>query len=257
MGNGFQFIEVILFAVVAGFLIFRLRSVLGRRHGEEQQRPNPFSTPRPGQSGQPDAGAGGPIHPLPDNVIPLPQRDRAQGEENRWGKGEAAVAGEAGETLSSIGQPRSLAASLARLRALDPNFEEKHFLAGSRMAFEMIVEAFARGNLAVLRPLLNEEVFRNFADSIRQREHNRETLETRLDRIREAEIIEAEFVDASTVRITVKFVSDQMNVTRDTTGTVLEGDPSRAFEVTDIWTFSRNIRSRDPNWTLVATAIPN
>lgn len=226
-GGGFVFIEIVIFAMIAAFLVYRLRSVLGRRTGEERQRPNPYTPPvRPQQNG-------------PDNVVPLPDRGRVA---------EAAPA--------DTGEPVSLAAALAQIRSADPSFDEKVFLQGASAAFTMVVEAFARADTATLRPLLSDDVYDNFAGAIRERQTAGETLETRIDRIRDADVVEAR-LDGRTAFVTVKFVSDQMNVTRGADGAVVDGDADKVVEVTDIWTFARNIRSRDPNWLLVETRVPS
>jgi predicted lipid-binding transport protein (Tim44 family) len=120
----------------------------------------------------------------------------------------------------------------------------------------MIIDAFAAGDAATLRPLLNNEVFDNFSNAIRARQQANETLRTTLVGITTAEILEAELQGRMAV-VTVKFVSDQINVTHDSAGKVVEGDPAAVTSVTDIWTFSRNTRSRDVNWTLIATRSPN
>ncbi|HYG88984.1 MAG TPA: Tim44/TimA family putative adaptor protein [Azospirillum sp.] len=221
MGDGFVFIEIVIFAMIAAFLVYRLRSVLGRRTGEERQRPNPFS-PQPTR---------------PDNVVPIPQRVPS-------------------EATFSPDEPVSLADALAQIHAADPNFDEKTFVQGARGAFQMVVEAFAKGDTATLRPLLSDDVYDNFVQAIRHRQSTGETLETRIDRIRDADVIEARLDDRNAL-VTVKFVSDQINVVRDAKGEIVDGDPRQPVEVVDIWTFRRNTRSRDPNWALVETRTPH
>jgi len=219
MGDGFVFIEIVIFAMIAAFLVYRLRSVLGRRTGEEQQRPNPF-TPRPG---------------MPDNVVQMPGRERP-----------------APNDAQAPEEPVSLAAALAQIKAVDPGFDEKTFLQGARAAFQMVVEAFAKGETATLRPLLSDEVYENFSRAIRDRQAAGETLETRIEQINDADVVEAR-LDGRTALVTVKFVSDQMNVVRNSAGAVVDGDPDAVVEAIDVWTFARNTRARDPNWTLVET----
>jgi len=228
MGSGFQFFDIILFAMVAAFLVLRLRSVLGRRTGNER---------RPGET------YGGPKPVDNDKVIPLPdRRDDAE------------------PMVSDIPAPRehvpnSPAAGVTQIRVADPSFNAEEFLEGSRAAFEMIVGSFARGDTETLRPLLNDDVFKRFSDAIREREAQRQTLETTLVAIKDAGLFEAH-MEGRTAFVTVRFVSDQINVVRDASGAVIEGDPSQATEMVDLWTFARNTRSRDPNWLLVATATP-
>ena len=138
----------------------------------------------------------------------------------------------------------------------DSSFDESGFLNGARAAFEMVINAFAQGDTKVLRPLLSNDVYDDFAGAIKGREEAKETLETTLVGIDEAEIIEAE-LQGKTAFVTIKFVSEQVNVTRDAQGKVVDGDESHVASITDIWTFARNTRSRDPNWTLVATRSSN
>jgi len=227
MGEGFYFLDIIVFAMIAGFLVYRLRSVLGRRHGEERQRTNPFAVDQAGQA-------------LPDNVIPLPDRGRTPVD----------------SSPPAPDEPFSLATGLAQIKGVDPSFDEKAFLQGARAAFGMIVGAYAQGDTATLRPLLSDDVYDSFAAEIRRRLAAGEKHETRIERIKDADVIEAR-VDGRTARVTVKFASDQIIVSRGADGTVLDGDPDRLMEIIDIWTFARNPRARDPNWALVETRIPN
>jgi predicted lipid-binding transport protein (Tim44 family) len=230
MGDGFPLIDIVLFAMVAAFLFLRLRSVLGRRTGHERQRPNPIAQRAPEQ--RPDAAARpGIVRPLP-TARPEPMRPAAP----------------LGAT--------PLATALAEIKLADPAFHEDSFLGGARVAFEMIVEAYARGDLATLRPLLADDVYEKFASAIRARESAGETLETTLSAVRSLDIIEAR-MESRVAIVTIKVVSDQINLLRDRNGTVIEGDPAKPVEVVDLWTFSRNTRSRDPNWTLIATRTPN
>jgi predicted lipid-binding transport protein (Tim44 family) len=225
MGEGFYFIDILIFAMIAAFLVYRLRGVLGRRNGEERQRPNPYGA-RPGQEPT-------------DNVVHLPER---------------AVRPPV-ETAPAPGEPYSLAVGLGHIRGADPSFDEKVFLKGAQAAFEMIVTAFAQGESATLRPLLSNDVFENFDGAIRNRQAAGETAETRLLEIRDADVIEAR-LEGRTAFVTIKFVTEQINVVRDAKGRVIDGDPDNAHEVVDIWTFARNTRSRNPNWTLIETRVP-
>ncbi|HET8726718.1 MAG TPA: Tim44/TimA family putative adaptor protein [Alphaproteobacteria bacterium] len=222
MGD-FLFIDILIFAMIAAFLVFRLRNVLGRRTGNEQQRPNPFST----QSQRPpDAG--------PDNVVTLPGRD---------GQDQPAEARGSGRH------------GLTQVRIADPSFDQRGFAEGAKIAFGMIVEAFAKGDTATLRPLLSDDLYDEFSAAIRDRLAAANTLETRVDEMKSAEIVDGR-VEGRTAFVTVRFVTRQINVTRDQAGDVVEGDPDTPVEVTDIWTFARNTRSTDPNWMLVETATP-
>jgi predicted lipid-binding transport protein (Tim44 family) len=224
MGDGFQYFDIIIFAMIAAFLVLRLRGVLGRRTGTEKPRELfPRSTAKR------DAAS--------DNVVSLPDAVRARDELAPVPAGPRAASPEAG---------------IAQIRSADPGFDTNGFVQGARGAFEIIVHAFAAGDTATLRPLLSDEVYERFAEAIRQRIAAKETHETQLVSIKTAEIDEAE-LNGRTAFVTAKFVSDQVNVTRAADGKVVDGEPDHVVEKTDFWTFARNTRSQDPNWLLVAT----
>lgn len=228
MSDGFQFIDIVFFAMIAAFLVLRLRSVLGRRTGSERQRPDigfgRQTVERPDN--------------VPDNVVELPDRRRTVPE---------------GPADAYTGTP--LAAGISQVRIADPSFSPEPFLQGARGAFEMIVAAYAAGDRATLRPLLANEVMANFEAAIDAREQAGEKLDTELVSIKSADLAEV-VMEGRVARVTVKFVTEQVNVVRDRDGKVIDGDPTRVAEVTDLWTFARDTGSRDPNWVLVATRSP-
>lgn len=225
MSDGYALLDIIFFAAVAVFIAVRLRSVLGRRTGHERQRP-PRIQPQPAPAGGEAA----------DKVVPLPDRRRTATE-------EAPIAAEAGPALKD---------GLTRIRLADPSFDLDAFLQGAKAAFTMIVEAFAKGDKATLEPLLAPPVFASFAAAIDERQRQGRTLETELVSLRGAEIVGAA-LEGRSARVTVRFTSEQINCTRDASGTVVEGDPSTVETVIDVWTFQRDVTSRDPNWILVET----
>jgi predicted lipid-binding transport protein (Tim44 family) len=219
MDNGFQIFDIVLFAAVAGFLLLRLRSVLGRRTGNERRRGDPFAAPKPL-----------PVQP----TQPIAN----------------------GPVIDATPQPVAAALTgIAALQAADPSFDEGSFLNGARGAFQIIVKAFAAGDAVALEPLLNKDVYGAFVEAIRARQAAKETLQTTLVSIKSATLVEATVEGASGL-ITVKLVSDQINATRAADGRVVEGDAEKVVEKTDFWTFSRPLRARDPNWILVATHSP-
>jgi predicted lipid-binding transport protein (Tim44 family) len=231
MGDGFQFFDIILFAMIAGFLVLRLRSVLGRRTGEERPPlPDPFARRR--------------AEPRPDDkVVELPDHTARKPAE-----AEAATAAATGSD--------ALSAGLTQVQIADPSFRPPEFVKGAGAAFELVVAAFAKGDTKALRPLLNDAVFADFSNAIAEREKAGHRLETTLVGIKSGDILEAR-LDGRVAFVTVKFVTEQVNVTRDAAGNVVDGHPDRVTTVTDIWTFARNTRARDPNWTLVETRSPH
>jgi predicted lipid-binding transport protein (Tim44 family) len=114
---------------------------------------------------------------------------------------------------------------------------------------------FAEGDTAALKPLLSKEVFEGFSNAVKERDKQGQTLETNLVRIKDAEYLEAD-MSGRTASITIKYTTEQINVTRDSDGEVVDGDPDRFADVVDIWTYERNTRASDPNWALVATETP-
>ncbi|HWK46871.1 MAG TPA: Tim44/TimA family putative adaptor protein [Stellaceae bacterium] len=247
-----QIIDIILFAMVAGFLILRLRSVLGRRPGAERppeqgdRSRRGFGPNVPAKPGQINKAKSG----LPtDNVVSLPDRGKGLSP----ARPDSPLDANPADTFEK--PPGTLQSGLQEIAAADPSFSPEAFLVGSRSAFDYIVSAFAAGDTAVLRPLLSDDVYDRFADEIRGRMAAKETLETRIVRLDAADLVEAD-LEGRTASITLKFVSQQTSVVRDADGKIIEGDPERPFERTDIWTFSRNVRSQNPNWALVATHAP-
>lgn len=233
MGSGFQFIDIIFFAMVAVFVILRLRSVLGRRMGHEQ-RDAAKRFPRP-QDNAPatDASRGeSPADTGEDNIIRLPGRD---GQE--------------------VPKDTPLGAGLTQIKLADPGFDPADFQEKSKLAFEYIVMAFAEGDTQKLKPLLSKDVFEGFAGAIKARQEQGHVLTTTLVRIKAAELVEAD-MNGRTASVTVRYVTEQINVTRDSEGKVVDGDADRITEAVDIWTYERNTRASDPNWMLVATATP-
>jgi len=231
MGNGFQFLDIILFAAVAAFFVFRLRGVLGKRMGHDKPPADPFAK-RPADEAE------------DDKVVSLPDRNKAG----------AAEPTDASATADTAGSP--LEAGLMQIKLADKSFDQDTFLAGARAAFEMTIGAFASNDAKALRPLLSNDVYTDFSGAIEERRAAGHTLETTLVGISGTEIIEAE-LQGRTSFITVKFVSEQINVIRDKKAEVVDGDPTAVTKITDVWTFARNTRSRDPNWTLVATRSPS
>jgi len=237
MDGGFQFVDIILFAMIAIFLILRLRNTLGRRDGTDGNHVDPFSQREqhdPKDRSRDDD----------DNVVHLPGRD--EGDESQQSL--------EGEPLPH--EPQTpLDAGLTQIKLADPTFEPKGFLQGATGAFEMILGAFTTGDVKTLKNLLSPEVFANFADAIDDREEAGETVRDTLIGFKDVEIIEAGMEDNEAV-VTVKFVTEQINVVLDQDGEVVDGDPNHVIKVTDLWTFRRDTLSRDPNWFLVATQVP-
>jgi len=224
--NNFPFFDVILLALLAGFIAFRLYSVLGRRTGHERSREEELRLP---DGARPNAKA----PPAKDNVVSLPER--------------------AAQTSAGAANASPMSRALLDIKLHDRNFDSERFLAGSRAAYETIVTAFARAERDVLRALLADEVFEAFDRAIKAREAKKERVEFTFLSLKSARIAGAE-MKGSTAEVTVTFNSEIMLAGYDPAGALIEGDAKTPHNVTEVWTFSRDTRSSDPNWALISTA---
>ncbi len=240
--------DLIIFAALALFLGWKLYTVLGRRTGNERSI-DPFMT-KPGSAptGTPngEAPARGPRLEAPANEDAPPQREERNVLPREQRQLEAIIKD----------SPESARKGLEAIRAADPEFDAVSFLAGSKIAFDMILTAFAAGDANALKPLLAPEVMQQFGAAITERQRRKETLKTTLVGIIGQELLDAE-MKGPDARVKVKFVSQQVNVTQDSEGRIVDGHPNEVATITDIWTFSRPVTARDPNWVLIGTESPN
>jgi predicted lipid-binding transport protein (Tim44 family) len=226
-------ITTIIFLALAVFVIWRLRSVLGTRTGTERP-PGEFM-----RRSEPQAPA-----PANDaNVVRLPEKAgepvrSAAPDPDRW-KG-----------VADPGSP--LANGLDAIAKADNGFDARGFAEGAKHAYEMIVSAFAAGDRRTLKDLLSREVYDGFVGAIGDREKRGERIATTFVSIDKAEIVDAQ-LKGKVAQITMRFLSKLITATYDKAGAVIDGAPDKVVDVTDVWTFSREAGSRDPNWKLIAT----
>lgn len=223
MGDGFQFLDILLLGAIAGFIALRLRAVLGQRTGHEQKRRPPHIGESEAENRAEDAD--GKVITLPRREAPAPAADPEMDRK------------------------------LAAIRSVDADFDAADFLDGAKAAYEMVVTAFAAGDKDALRPLLSREVFNDFASAIDDRASRGETMQTTFVGLRGTEILDTQ-VNNRIAEVTVKFQSELISVTKDAQGHTIAGHGNAVEQVTDVWTFARDMRSRDPNWTLIATSAP-
>lgn len=224
MSQGFQFFDLILLAMVAIFILLRLRGVLGTRTGHEK----PPEELRRGGSGAPAGQKEG-------TVIALPRR-----------------AGPGGEAALSPAEIR-LRQSLTEIGLADPNFDADDFVDGARQAYEIIIIGFAKGDRELLKDMVGEEVFANFDAAITARQAAGQIMETRLAAISEARITHAA-LRGKVAEVTVKFTADLVSCVKNAAGDLVQGHPSLPQQVSEYWTFARDTAQDDPNWTLIATS---
>jgi predicted lipid-binding transport protein (Tim44 family) len=210
-------IDLVLFGMIAAFLVLRLRSVLGKRQGFERQAPPVQPAPRPAVGPVIEARAE-PVQPAAAQAVP--------------------------DSASATGQ------ALAQMRGLDKGFDPARFLAGADQAFRMIVAAFAAGDRVGLRALLSDETYRAFEQAISAREKADEKQVSEIKSMQRLSIDNAE-LKGRVALITVRIVSDQVSYTTDKDGRPLTGTDA-VTEITDLWTFERDLSQQDPTWRLVS-----
>jgi len=228
VGANVQFLDIIFFALVAAFVIFRLSRTLGSRPDNTRVGPN--------RGDNADSG---------DNVVNMLNRDIPEIE---------SPSDDAPDT-DDTDDAALAAAGIAEICLQDPAFDTNQFLAGAKFAYEAVVTAFAAGNRETLGELLTRDVLENFSGAIDEREERGETLETTVVSASSADVLGAR-VAGGNAEVTVKFVTELMNVIRDSSGAVPPGKSDSVRVVTDIWTFVREVRASDPNWALAETRSP-
>ena len=219
--------DILLYALLAAGLVLWLRSVLGTRHGEEHERPNPFSS--------------------------LPE------DKSEAGAGDSAVIDGAAIDVDGPKLPRnvrledeSVEAALDDLVRQDKNFNLSRFTTGAQDAFVLIVESFAEGDRDTLKDLLTDSVYKAFDRAIKDREAESKTVSTEIHAVRKMDILAADVI-SGTAYITVRFTVDETCIIRDSDGDILSGDPDRVTEMIDIWVFGHDIKSKDPRWLVYET----
>lgn len=227
-------IYTIVFFAIAVVIFVRLYGVLGQKTGAE--RP-PFRPP------EPTADRDG-ASPGNDNVVQLP---RAPETADRPEPVEAQA-----EPPAGVPPESSLATALRTIMAADRAFDVARFVDGAKIAYEMIVTAYAAGDRRTLKTLLSKEVFDSFGAGIDEREKRGEKVEFTFVGIDKADLVEAT-VTGRVAEITVRFAAKVIQVTRTADGTAVEGDPGRLTDLLDLWTFARELGTADPNWRLVDT----
>ncbi|SHJ98973.1 Tim44/TimA family putative adaptor protein [Aureimonas altamirensis] len=221
----------IFFIVVTVIVLYQLWTVLGRRTGNERPPYDPYT--RNEQNGAANPG----------NVVTLPSRRMPDAE-------PVASSYEAIDKLAEPGTTTNT--ELRRIKDADPSFDAPTFVDGAKVAYEMIVTAFADGDRKLLRNLLSPEVYQGFDTAITDREKRGERMQSSFVGIDDARVVSAE-LKGTEAYVTLRIVSQLISAVLKPDGTVADGDPETVVEVRDVWTFARDTRSRDPNWKLVET----
>lgn len=227
-------LDIIVLAIITFVLVARLWSVLGQGGDDSADRPNPFS----------DFGRSKTDKEAHDdeNVMILPDRKKISDQASPLPL----------SAYTASAPPNSLAGGLEQIARLDPSFDEKKFIQGAKTAFSMIVEDFGKGDLSRVERFIAPSVLYSFRQAIAARQEAGEILETTIKEVTEAEVTAAGTSNGRAF-LTVGFTSKQINVTRNSSGEIISGSPGQMEEIHDVWTFSRDTASNDPNWQLVET----
>jgi predicted lipid-binding transport protein (Tim44 family) len=220
--------STIIFALLAIFVVWKLRSVLGTRTGSEKPPATPFLRRA--------------VETNDNKVVPLPSDapppTLGQPNPDRW-KPYAEPGSKAAEGLDTVA-------------ATSPGFAIEGFVSGAKTAYEMIVTAFAAGDRQALQNLLNKDVFDSFSAAIAGRESRGESMTTRVVSIDQVTVEDAGMRDRS-AQVALRFFSKLISATHDKSGAVISGNPDKSVDIADVWTFARDVSSRDPNWKIIAT----
>lgn len=216
-------LDIILVAFLAVFVFLRLRSELGKKTGNEPQPPA--------------AGIGG------------ADQSRRSGEQY----GEYIDHEPQEAEVIDLEENPALRHAYMDIRKADPGFDLAQFMDGAKTAYGMILEAFWKGDTDTLKDFLDKAVLAKFTAAIEGLEADDLKVDNQLLDVTKVEVASAELND-SVAQLTVHFTSDVVAVTRNKEGKIVQGDASGSVEMNDNWTFERDVKSRDPAWTLVATS---
>ena len=217
-----DWLQIIIFAAIALFFFFRLRSVLGQKTGEEHKHGKLLTQKS--------------LRP-----VPLRPQDQVAVKDKIDSDQEIAAV--------LVGQDQ---VAVKKLQAIYPAFQPTSFLKGAKIAFESVLNAYAEGDTKTLKSLVDQEIFDAFSGSIVERQNKVQQQQTMIVAINDAKI-ESIKIENSQAFVTVLIISEQINVVRNQDGQVIEGDATAVRNIRDLWTFRKDLRNMDPNWLLVAT----
>lgn len=223
MSEGIPYADIIILVLVAGFILLRLRSILGESRGIDFPRRPPQEKPQKKES---------PIVQLEKTLKPKPKE-------------------EADSYLAKL-TDGPITEALKKIKEKDAQFSSAEFIEGARRAFEMVFDAFAKEDNNTLKMLLSDALYSDFAGELEARRKKENRQETTLVSILTADITHAE-LSQNMARIGVKFTSEQVTVVRNAQGEIISGDPSQLGHIEDEWVFERDVTSKSPNWKIIET----
>ena len=226
MSQGVPYADILILALIAGFILLRLRSVLGQ-HGAADD-PDFLNRLK-----KPAAEVVDPIVQLPEKLTKTKQKEEP-------------------DTYLALIEDEKTVAALNAVKAKDAQFTAGWFLNGAHYAFEMVFDAFNKGDKPTLKNLLSDALYQQFSDEIDARDKQENRADSTLVAITAKDIVQAS-VNGNLATIKVKFVSEQIHLVRDQKGAIVQGNPSQTSHVEDEWVFERELGAKNPNWKIIET----
>lgn len=234
-------IDLFIYIVIAVVMVIWLRNTIGSKNGSETDRSDIIDQIKERQQRQNSSDTGRVID------LSLPSATDSLGQNSIESLQKATVDG------ISIEGGTDTAKEIVEFMRVDQNFDPHAFLNGAKEAFPMIVEAFAKGDLKTLKMLLSDGVYSTFEQAIEDRKTKGETLVTDVHVVKECKIMGIKKIDRMAY-IKLRFLAEESIVIRDREGNILHGHPDKLISMNDVWTFGRDIRSKDPTWYLYETS---
>ncbi len=220
--NNFPYIDILILAMIAVFIINRLKNTLGKKTGNENDIVEKFTQRKtPFKESEPDTISEKKIK----NNVDLAKTQKLHSN-------------------------KKINEMINEVIKLDVNFEINSFIDGAKKAFEYILTQYSKNDIKSLNSLISKEIFSAFNSQIKQREKNSETLEITVISVKDPEIINVSIEKKSTAFFKLCFDSEQVQITRDKNGKVIDGDSNQILTIKENWTFSKNLKNKNPNWTL-------
>lgn len=224
MSEGVPYADIIILALIAGFILLRLRSVLGSRSEDD---PTGFTKPMT-TARQPA-----------DTIVQLDEKSLKNKPQEE-------------DPYMVELRGSAVAETLEQIKSRDPLFSATEFLMGARMAYEMVFDAFAKGDKPTLKMLLSDSIYQEFLGEIAARDKQENKTETTLVSVVAKDIASAS-LNKNMARLGVTFKSEQVTLVRGAMGEIIEGNPSQLHHTEDSWVFERDVTSKNPNWKIIET----
>jgi len=222
--NNIPYIDILILAMIAVFIINRLRNVLGKKTGNESDIIKKFSVNKSSSFEE----------SIPDEIIKKPKEVKKLNKEKLFNYHNDP---KINEVLNIVSQKNS-------------EFTVESFIDGAKKAFEFIIKNYSDGKISSLKKLVSKEIFSLFSSETNKRNKNKEKLEISLIGVKDPEIKNAEIFNKNFARIIVKFITEQIQITKNKNGAIIDGDSNQILDIIELWTFTKNLTAKDPNWIL-------